>query len=82
MIGAYAQSLLVWLFERDFRVSSGTFESCRGSFGANFENSEIASPVYPGLGFRTIATEAFEPWSKLPVRGLYRCVMRSLLKAY
>ena len=32
------------------KVSSGTVESYRSSCGTDFENLEIASPVYCGMG--------------------------------
>ena len=34
-----------WLCTGGFKVSSGTVESYRSSYGADFETSEIASPV-------------------------------------
>ena len=42
---ALVQGLLLWLFEKGFKVSSGTVEWYIGSYGTDFDNSEIASPV-------------------------------------
>ena len=39
------QGLLFWLFRGSFKASSGTVLWYRSSYGTNFENSEIASPV-------------------------------------
>ena len=42
---AFKPSGLFWLPEGGFRVSSGTVRWCTSSFGADFENYEMASPV-------------------------------------
>ena len=42
---ALGQGQLFWLFEAGFKVSSGTVKWYRSSYGTDFENSEIASPV-------------------------------------
>ena len=43
----FEQGLLFWLFEGSFKVSSVTVEWCRSSYGTDFDDSEIASPVTP-----------------------------------
>ena len=39
------QALLFWLFNGEFKVSSGTVEWYRSSCGTDFDHSEMASPV-------------------------------------
>ena len=34
-----------WLLEGVFKVSLGTVQSCRSSYGTDFDHSEMASPV-------------------------------------
>ena len=39
------QGLLFWLFKGGFKASLGTLDWCTSSYGTDFENSGIASPV-------------------------------------
>ena len=40
------QGLLFWLLNGGFKVSSGTAKWYRNSYGTDFDNSEIASPLH------------------------------------
>ena len=39
------QGLLLWLFKGVSKVSSGTVQWYRSSYGTDFDNAEVASPV-------------------------------------
>ena len=46
------QGLPCLLFKRAFKVSSGTVELYRSSYGTDLDNSELASPVHPRITHR------------------------------
>ena len=46
--------MVFWLFQGGFKVSSGTVEWYMSSYGADFDNSEIASPELLITGLKTM----------------------------